>query len=117
MQITSASVACGFHAGDPLMITAMCRIARDRQVVIGAQTSYRDLARFGRRFIAASYEKLRADVVYQISAIQGISRAVAYVTPMACSTTPRSVAGLMPAPSSIWPTSSGCLGLPGALFL
>lgn len=32
VQITSASVACGFHAGDPLMITATCRIARDRQV-------------------------------------------------------------------------------------
>lgn len=80
-QISSANVACGFHAGDPLTLTTTCRIARERGVAIGAQVSYRDLAGFGRRFIDATHDELRADVVYQIGALQGISQAVAYVKP------------------------------------
>ncbi|MDO5066687.1 MAG: 5-oxoprolinase subunit PxpA [Propionibacteriaceae bacterium] len=80
-QITSANVACGFHAGDPLTLTTTCRAAREHGVVVGAQVSYRDLAGFGRRFIDASYDELRSDVIYQIGALQGISRAVAYVKP------------------------------------
>ncbi|MDO4718992.1 MAG: 5-oxoprolinase subunit PxpA [Propionibacteriaceae bacterium] len=80
-QITSANVACGFHAGDPLTLTTTCRSAREHGVVVGAQVSYRDLAGFGRRFIDASYDELRSDVVYQIGALQGVSRAVAYVKP------------------------------------
>ncbi|MDO5082127.1 MAG: 5-oxoprolinase subunit PxpA [Arachnia propionica] len=80
-QITSANVACGFHAGDPMTLTATCGTAQEYGVVIGAQVSYRDLAGFGRRFIDASYDELRADVIYQIGALQGISRAVAYVKP------------------------------------
>src|SRR6266581_347697 len=49
--VTSANVACGFHAGDPVTMRRVCAAAAERGVVIGAQVSYRDLAGFGRRFI------------------------------------------------------------------
>lgn len=83
--VSSANVACGFHAGDPLTLTQTCRIAAERGVTVGAQVSYRDLAGFGRRFIDASPAELTADVVYQIGALDGICRRfgtrVAYVKP------------------------------------
>jgi 5-oxoprolinase (ATP-hydrolysing) subunit A len=47
--VTSANVACGFHAGDPSLMRRVCAVAVDRGVAIGAQVSYRDLAGFGRR--------------------------------------------------------------------
>ncbi|MFP5394442.1 MAG: LamB/YcsF family protein, partial [Gammaproteobacteria bacterium] len=49
--VTSANVACGFHAGDPLITRRVCAAAAARGVRIGAQVSYRDLAGFGRRFL------------------------------------------------------------------
>src|SRR3954451_21322136 len=49
--VTSANVACGFHAGDPAGLVRVCRAAAQRGVRIGAQVSYRDLAGFGRRYI------------------------------------------------------------------
>jgi UPF0271 protein len=49
--VSSANVACGFHAGDPAGLLSVCRLAAERGVRIGAQVSYRDLAGFGRRFI------------------------------------------------------------------
>ena len=49
--VTSANVACGFHAGDPPTLRRCCRLATEHGVTIGAQVSYRDLAGFGRRFI------------------------------------------------------------------
>ncbi|BBZ50746.1 LamB/YcsF family protein [Mycobacterium heidelbergense] len=83
--VTSANVACGFHAGDPAGLLRVCRSAADRGVRIGAQVSYRDLAGFGRRFIDVAAEDLVADVVYQIGALQGIAAAagssVRYVKP------------------------------------
>jgi len=83
--VTSANVACGFHAGDPPGLLRVCRSAVERGVRIGAQVSYRDLAGFGRRFIDVSAEDLVADVVYQIGALQAIARAagsaVSYVKP------------------------------------
>ena len=83
--VTSANVACGFHAGDPVGLLRVCRTAAERGVRIGAQVSYRDLAGFGRRFIDVSTEDLVADVVYQIGALQGIAAAagstVSYVKP------------------------------------
>ena len=72
--VTSANVACGFHAGDPLTLTDTCRLAVETGVAIGAQVSYRDLAGFGRRFVDASPAELAADVVYQIGALDGICR-------------------------------------------
>lgn len=83
--VTSANVACGFHAGDPAGLLRVGRLAAERGVRIGAQVSYRDLAGFGRRFIDVAAEDLVADVVYQIGALQAIAQAsgstVSYVKP------------------------------------
>ncbi|MGA5541825.1 LamB/YcsF family protein [Mycobacterium sp. NPDC051198] len=83
--VTSANVACGFHAGDPALLLRTCREAAARGVRIGAQVSYRDLAGFGRRFIDVTPEDLTADVIYQIGALQAIAHAagatVTYVKP------------------------------------
>lgn len=83
--VTSANVACGFHAGDPLTIRRVCEAAVARGVTIGAQVSYRDLAGFGRREMDVPAEELRAEVLYQLAAVDGIARAVggrvAYVKP------------------------------------
>ncbi|OBF69138.1 hypothetical protein A5753_21680 [Mycobacterium sp. 852002-51971_SCH5477799-a] len=83
--VTSANVACGFHAGDPAGLLRVCRSAAQRGVRIGAQVSYRDLAGFGRRFIDVAAEDLIADVMYQIGALQAIAHAagsaVSYVKP------------------------------------
>ena len=74
--VSSANVACGFHAGDPATIVATCRASADRGVVIGAHVSYRDLAGFGRRFVDASEAEVRADLLYQLSALAGIAASV-----------------------------------------
>ncbi|GAB1811462.1 LamB/YcsF family protein [Mycobacterium sp. MUNTM1] len=83
--VTSANVACGFHAGDPAGLLRVCRSAAARGVRIGAQVSYRDLAGFGRRFIDVAAEDLIADVVYQIGALQAMAQAagssVSYIKP------------------------------------
>jgi UPF0271 protein len=83
--VTSANVACGFHAGDPATLVATCRAAVLRGVAIGAQVGYRDLAGFGRRFVDVSADDLYADVLYQLAALDGIARtvggAVTYVKP------------------------------------
>ena len=83
--VTSANVACGFHAGDPTGLLRVCRAAADRGVRIGAQVSYRDLAGFGRRYIDMAAEDLTADVMYQIGALQALATAagstVSYVKP------------------------------------
>ena len=83
--VTSANIACGFHAGDPLTIRRACAGAIARGVSIGAQVSYRDLAGFGRREMVVPPEELTAEVLYQIAALDGIARAeggrVGYVKP------------------------------------
>jgi 5-oxoprolinase (ATP-hydrolysing) subunit A len=83
--ITSANVACGFHAGDPSTLRRTCTLAAQRGVVVGAQVGYRDLAGFGRRFIDVAPDELTDDVVYQIGALDGMCRAagtrVRYVKP------------------------------------
>jgi 5-oxoprolinase (ATP-hydrolysing) subunit A len=83
--VTSANIACGFHAGDPLTIRRACAGAIARGVSIGAQVSYRDLAGFGRREMSVPPEELTAEVLYQIAALDGIARTeggrVGYVKP------------------------------------
>jgi lactam utilization protein B len=83
--VTSANVACGFHAGDPLIMRRTCDAAVSRGVAIGAQVSYRDLAGFGRREMDVAPEELTAEVLYQLSALDGIARVcggrVGYVKP------------------------------------
>ena len=83
--VSSANVACGFHAGDPLTMRRVCAGAAAAGVAVGAQVSYRDLAGFGRRFIDVEPAELAADVLYQLAALDGIARAagtrVSYVKP------------------------------------
>ncbi|MEP7193764.1 MAG: 5-oxoprolinase subunit PxpA [Actinomycetota bacterium] len=83
--VTSANIACGFHAGDPATLVNTCRTAVERGVAIGAHVGYRDVAGFGRRFIDMDPDDLFADVLYQIGALDGIARScggrVAYVKP------------------------------------
>jgi UPF0271 protein len=83
--VTSANVACGFHAGDPATMQRVCARAAERGVAIGAQVGYHDLAGFGRRRIDISPADLLADVLYQVGALDAFARAagsrVRYVKP------------------------------------
>ncbi|MCZ0972662.1 LamB/YcsF family protein [Streptomyces albulus] len=83
--VTSANVACGFHAGDPSTMRRVCALAAERGVVIGAQVSYRDLAGFGRRAMDLPPDELADEVTYQIGALEVFARAagarVGYVKP------------------------------------
>lgn len=83
--VSSANVACGFHAGDPLTIRATVAQAAARGVAVGAHVSYPDRVGFGRRPMDVTSAELTADVIYQIGALQGIARAagtrVTYVKP------------------------------------
>jgi len=83
--VTSANVACGFHAGDAATMRRVCELAAGRGVRIGAQVSYRDLAGFGRRAMDVPPAELTAEVAYQIGALEVFARAagsrVAYVKP------------------------------------
>ncbi len=72
--VTSANIACGFHAGDPAIMLGNCRAAVARGVSIGAHVGYRQLAGFGRRPMEVSASALYAEVVYQASALAGIAR-------------------------------------------
>ncbi len=67
--VSSANVACGFHAGDPTVMRETVSRAAARRVAIGAHPSYPDLVGFGRRELGASVEQIEADVVYQIGAL------------------------------------------------
>ncbi|MDB5615102.1 MAG: lactam utilization protein [Devosia sp.] len=83
--VTSANVACGFHAGDPDGILRTLRSAAERGVTIGAHVGYRDLVGFGRRNMEPADAELIADTIYQIGALQGLAAAagtrVSYVKP------------------------------------
>ncbi|MFT4165080.1 MAG: 5-oxoprolinase subunit PxpA [Microlunatus sp.] len=83
--LTSANVACGFHAGDPLIMERTVRHCLDLGVRIGAHPGFRDLVGFGRRAIETSADEIRTDVLYQIGALGGFVRAaggtLAHVTP------------------------------------
>jgi UPF0271 protein len=83
--ITSANIACGFHAGDPSIMRRVCDGASERGVAIGAHVGYRDLAGFGRRALAISPAELRDETLYQIGALESFARAagsrVSYVKP------------------------------------
>lgn len=84
-NVSSANVACGFHAGDPQGIRATIRAAVDAGVIVGAHPGYRDLAGFGRRFIDMDPGELTDDVIYQVGALEGLARAagtsVRYIKP------------------------------------
>ncbi|MBD8061365.1 LamB/YcsF family protein [Actinomycetaceae bacterium Sa1BUA1] len=83
--VTSANVACGFHAGDPRTARRTCALAAEAGVAVGAHVAYRDLAGFGRRFLDVDPGELTDEVVYQIGALQALAAAagtaVRYVKP------------------------------------
>ncbi len=83
--VTSANVACGFHAGDPAGILRTLRAAAAKGVTIGAHVAYPDLVGFGRRNMDIASDELTADVIYQIGALQALATAagtsVRYVKP------------------------------------
>ncbi|MFS8203482.1 LamB/YcsF family protein [Streptomyces sp. CWNU-52B] len=123
--VTSANVACGFHAGDPATMRRVCALAAERGVRIGAQVSYRDLAGFGRRAMDVPPDELAAEVAYQIGALEIFARAagarVAYVKPHGAlynrvvhdaEQARAVVAGVLLADSTL-----PVLGLPGSRFL
>ena len=127
--VTSANVACGFHAGDPTTMRRVCTSAVTRGVRIGAQVGYRDLVGFGRRDIDYAPDELADDVLYQIGALDAFAQAagdrVRYVKPhgalynriardaVQAEAVVRAVAAYRPAPGTPLPV----LGLPGSVFL
>ncbi len=123
--VTSANIACGFHAGDPTTLLATCESAATRGVRIGAQVGYRDLAGFGRRFIDMSPKDLTADVIYQIGALDGLARVagsrVTYVKPHGALYNAivhhRRQARAVVAAVVAYDSSLPVLGLPGSMFL
>jgi len=74
--VSSANVACGFHAGDPAGILQTLKAAAERGVAVGAHVSYPDLQGFGRRNMDVASADLVADVIYQISALSGMAATV-----------------------------------------
>ncbi|MFI9507508.1 LamB/YcsF family protein [Nocardia sp. NPDC052566] len=83
--VTSANIACGFHAGDPSIMRRMCALAVEKGVRIGAHVGHRDLAGFGRRTIAIDPAELRDETLYQIGSLSAFAQAagdrVRYVKP------------------------------------
>jgi UPF0271 protein len=74
-HITSANIACGFHAGDPLVMDRTVKLAAASQVGVGAHPGYPDLLGFGRRPLACSEEEITRYIIYQVGALMGFCRA------------------------------------------
>lgn len=73
--VSSANIACGFHAGDPLTIAATVRAAVERDVAVGAHPSFPDLPGFGRRSMNLTADDVESGVIYQIGAVAAFARA------------------------------------------
>ncbi len=73
--IGSANIACGYHAGDPLVMSKTVQLAAERGVSIGAHPSFPDLQGFGRRKMTIALDELEAMIIYQIGALMGITQA------------------------------------------
>ena len=84
-EIDQANIACGFHAGDPLVMKQAILLAKQHDVAIGAHPAYPDLQGFGRRSMAIAADELSAMIQYQVSALSGMAKAcganVSYVKP------------------------------------
>jgi len=83
--LSSANVACGYHAGDPTLMRRTVELCRDHDVAVGAHPSFPDRVGFGRRTLQMSHDELYCDVVYQVGALYGFARAagvpVGHVSP------------------------------------
>jgi len=75
--ITSANIACGYHAGDPLVMEKTVSLAKDHGVSVGAHPGFPDLMGFGRRNIDATLAEIKGYVIYQIGALQAFATAQA----------------------------------------
>jgi UPF0271 protein len=76
--VTSANVACGYHAGDPVIMDRTVRLALARGVDLGAHVSYPDLMGFGRRLIQMDLSELERHILYQLGALYGIATAAGH---------------------------------------
>lgn len=123
--VTSANVACGFHAGDPPTMRRVCTVAAERGVRIGAHVSYRDLAGFGRRYLAVDPAELRDEVTFQIAGLDGMARAagtrVSYVKAHGAlysraADDPEAAAALVQG-TQAYDIALPLLGLPGSVLL
>jgi UPF0271 protein len=72
--ITSANIACGFHAGDPLEMKKSVILAKQHNVAVGAHPGYRDLEGFGRRYMVMQPEEVATSLTYQLGALQAFLR-------------------------------------------
>ncbi len=123
--VTSANIACGFHAGDPSTLRAVCVGAVDNNVRIGAQVSYPDLVGFGRRRMEMSSNELTDAVLYQLGALDAFAQVarseVSYVKPhgalyhAACAE--QDVAQAVVEAVADYDHSMVVLGLPGSVLL
>lgn len=77
-NISSANVACGYHAGDPVIMDKTIRLAKEHGVDLGAHVSYPDLMGFGRRKIDMAAAELETHVLYQLGALDGLARRVGH---------------------------------------
>ncbi|NTW35208.1 MAG: 5-oxoprolinase subunit PxpA [Syntrophobacteraceae bacterium] len=75
-HITSASIACGFHAGDPRVMARTVELAREHGVAVGAHPGYPDLIGFGRRNLETAPGQIKHDLLYQLGALSGFTRAL-----------------------------------------
>ena len=118
--VTSANVACGFHAGDALTMATVCRRARERKVSVGAQVGYRDLIGFGRRDIDVNPVELSAEIRYQVGALSAFAD-VRYLKPHGAlynraADDPVHAGAIVDALLAL-PTQLPVLGLPGSALL
>jgi UPF0271 protein len=73
-QIDQANIACGFHAGDPLVMQSTLSLAKQHGVMVGAHPGYPDLVGFGRRSMNCSSAEIKAFLLYQMAAMEGMAR-------------------------------------------
>lgn len=123
--VSSANVACGFHAGDPSVLRRATAEAAEHGVVVGAQVSYRDLVGFGRRFIDVPPWELADEIIYQVGALEAFTRLagerVRYVKPHGALYNAivhhTEQAGAVVAAVRAYDPALPVLGLPGSEFL
>ena len=72
--VTTANVACGWHAGDPMVMDKVVRMAKERGVMVGAHPGYPDMMGFGRRKMVLSHDEIKNYVRYQIGALAAFTK-------------------------------------------
>ena len=72
--VTSANLACGFHAGDPMVMNRVVKMAKEHGVAVGAHPGYPDLMGFGRRKMTLSHDEIKTYVKYQVGALMAFTK-------------------------------------------